>query len=178
MPFRLEKDIEQKYVELSAALGNHCIKMNVMGHKSRPDRLVVMRPGGVIWIEFKQPGKPLYPQQAWFQRELHKRQQIVETFDDEHNALLFTQACMEASRLSGGGGPAFADICLYGPSYEARPREDIYDAYDVEAPKALRDQQEIAGDCTLESLLQRLAARGGEMGQFPRAYLDRNSRPG
>jgi len=157
MPFRLEKEIEDKYVSLSTAIGNTCIKMNVLGHKSRPDRLVVLRYGGVIWIEFKQPGKALYPQQAWFQRELHKRCQIVETFDDEHHAIAFTQACMEAARLSGGGGPPWDHPSLFGPSYEARPREDVYDAYDIEAPESLRHQQEVAHSGSPESLLFRVA---------------------
>lgn len=172
--FRLETDIEKKYVEMSSGIGNHCIKMNVMGHKSRPDRLIVLKWGGVIWIEFKQPHKKLYPQQAWFQRELHKRQQIVETFDNEHNAILFTQACMAASQISGGGGPPFADPSLFGPSYEARPREDIYDAYDVETPEALRHQQEDACGCTLEGLLQRLAERGGQVGELLPPDLEYN----
>jgi hypothetical protein len=178
MPIWLEKDIEKRYVSMATALGNICIKMNVMGAKSRPDRLILLKPGGSIWIEFKQPGKGLYPQQAWFQRELHKRQQIVETFDNEHYAIQFTQACMEASRLSGGGGPTFFDPSLFGPAYGSRPRKDVYDAYNIEAPEALRNQQEVAGNRTVESLLQRLAERGGQVGEFLYTYMDDNTRYG
>ena len=150
--------------------------MNVMGNTSRPDRLVVLKYGGVIWIEFKQPGKGLYPQQAWFQRELHKRKQIVETFDNEHYAIQFTQACMVASQISGGGGPSFTDPSLFGPAYGSRPRKDIYDAFNIETPETLRYQQAAAGDRTAESLLQRLAERGGQVGEFLFTYMDDHTR--
>lgn len=154
----LERDIENKFVKMATAIGNDCIKMNILGHKSRPDRLIVLKPGGVVWIEFKLPGRPLYPQQAWYQRELHKRQQIVETFDNEHYAIRFIQACMEASRRSGSRGPPWDHPGLFGPSYEARPREDVYNAYDLEAPEALRRQQEDANHSAPESLLLSLAS--------------------
>lgn len=176
MSIWLEKDIEKRYVSMATALGNICIKMNVIGAKSRPDRLVLLKHGGVIWIEFKQPGKGLYPQQAWFQRELHKRQQIVETFDNEHYAIQFTQACMEASRLSGGGGPAFSDPSLFGPTYGSRPRKDVYDAYNIETPEALRRQQEDASGRSVKGLLQCLAKRGGQVGEFLYLNLDDNTR--
>lgn len=164
MLHKLETGIENKYVEMSTGIGNICIKMNVIGHKSRPDRLVVLKFGGIIWLEFKRPGEGLYPQQAWFHRELHKRCQIVETFDDEHRAIEFTQACMEAARLSGGGGPPWDHPSLFGPSYEARPREDVYDAHDFEAPEALRRQQEAAHSGSPESLLFRVAPRDRQVG--------------
>lgn len=172
MSFRLEARIEEKYVKMATAIGCMCIKLNVMGHKARPDRLVVLPVGGTIFIEFKALGKELYALQAYHQRELHKRKQIVETFDNEHNAILFTQAVMGAASISGGGGTSYADPSLYGPAYGSRPRQDIYDAYGVEAPEELRYQQEAAGDSTPQGLLLCLAQRGGKVEQLLRPDLD------
>jgi hypothetical protein len=167
MQFRLEKDIEKQYVKLATAIGCIPIKMNVMGAKNRPDRLVVLAPGGIIWVEFKKVGAKVYPGQAEFHRQLHERNQICETFDDADCAIAFTQACMESARLSGGGGPRYADPSLCGPTYGSRPREDIYSAFGLETPEELRHQQEAAGDSSPESLLQRMAEGSGEVEQLP-----------
>jgi hypothetical protein len=166
MQFRLEKDIENKYVKLATAIGCIPIKMNVMGAKNRPDRLVVLPVGGIIWVEFKKLGAEIYPGQAELHRQLHERKQICETFDDENYAIAFTQACVESARLSRGGGPRYAHPGLCGPSYGSRPREDIYSAFGFETPEELRYQQKVAGDCTAESLLLSLAQGNTEMGEF------------
>jgi hypothetical protein len=176
LKYLLEKDIEKQYVKLATAIGCIPIKMNVVGAKNRPDRLVCLAPGGIIWLEFKKPGAKVYPGQAEFHRQLHERNQICETFDDENYAIAFTQACMESARLSGGGGPCYADPSLCGPTYGSRPREDIYSAFGLETPEALRRQQEIAGDSTVEGLLQRMAARSGEVGEFRRSDSEYYSR--
>jgi len=178
MSFRLEKDIEKSFVKLATAIGCMCIKLNVLGHKARPDQLVILPVGGSIYIEFKRPGFGLYDLQAYHHRELHKRLQIVETFDNEHNALLFTQAVMGASSIPGGRGAAYDDPSLYGPAYGSRPRKDLYDAYGLEAPEALRHQQEIASGCTPQGLLQRLAERGGQVEQLLPFNVDYNTREG
>jgi hypothetical protein len=52
----LERTIEQKFVKWVTAQGYSCLKLNVLGRRSWPDRLVVLPRGRVVWIEFKRPG--------------------------------------------------------------------------------------------------------------------------
>lgn len=45
-------------------------KMNGYGHRSWPDRLIVLPGGAVVWIEFKREGESLTQDQTYLHRRL------------------------------------------------------------------------------------------------------------
>ena len=62
----LEKDIEAKFVREAKKLGCLCRKLNGMGARDWPDRLVLVPGGAILLIEFKRLGATLRPsQEAW-----------------------------------------------------------------------------------------------------------------
>lgn len=67
----LEKTIEAKFVKLAQARGCQCLKLNVIGRRSWPDRLVLVPGGKVLFIEFKRPGGLLTPGQELLHADLY-----------------------------------------------------------------------------------------------------------
>lgn len=64
----LEKQIEAKCKKIAERYGCHLVKWVSPGHRGVPDRILLM-PGQVVFLEFKQPGKKLSPlQRVWAQR--------------------------------------------------------------------------------------------------------------
>jgi hypothetical protein len=68
----LEKTIENKFVKWATQQGCMCLKLNVVGRRSWPDRLVLVPTGGMLLIEFKRPGGKLSPGQEMLHEELDK----------------------------------------------------------------------------------------------------------
>ena len=59
----LERDIENYLVAKVKRLGGECRKVEWIGRRGAPDRLVML-PGKAIWIELKRPGFTAAPHQA------------------------------------------------------------------------------------------------------------------
>lgn len=59
----LERDIEKLLVARVRALGGSAEKFTSPGRRSVPDRLVILPPGRVIFVELKSPGKKPTPAQ-------------------------------------------------------------------------------------------------------------------
>lgn len=59
----LERDIEKLLVARVKALGGSAEKFTSPGRRSVPDRLVILPPGRVIFVELKAPGKRATPAQ-------------------------------------------------------------------------------------------------------------------
>lgn len=59
----LERDIEKLLVARVKALGGSAEKFTSPGRRSVPDRLVILPPGRVIFVELKSPGKKPTPAQ-------------------------------------------------------------------------------------------------------------------
>ena len=66
----LEKTIENKFVKIAKDRGCKCLKINGLGQRSWPDRLVLIPNGGLVMIEFKKPGGKLTPGQEQLHEEL------------------------------------------------------------------------------------------------------------
>lgn len=60
----LEGDIEKRFVREAKKLGCMTRKLNGVGYRDWPDRLVMVPGGAIIFIEFKRPGEPLRESQA------------------------------------------------------------------------------------------------------------------
>lgn len=60
---KLERDIEKLLVARVKALGGTAEKFTSPGRRSVPDRLVILPPGRVIFVELKSPGKKPTPAQ-------------------------------------------------------------------------------------------------------------------
>lgn len=54
---KLERDIEDKYVEKAKLLGVRPLKMQIPGVRNHPDRQIFLWGGYSFFIEFKRPGE-------------------------------------------------------------------------------------------------------------------------
>ena len=63
-----ESTIEKHLVKLVKGLGWGCFKLNGPGDRGKPDRMVMMSGGRVVFVEVKAPGKKLSKLQShWFE---------------------------------------------------------------------------------------------------------------
>lgn len=68
-----EHSIESRAVKDLRAGGARVAKLNMMGQRSWPDRLVIALNGAHTYIEFKKPGEDLTPLQAELHQDLARR---------------------------------------------------------------------------------------------------------
>jgi hypothetical protein len=88
-----ESYIERETCKLLAQAGAVCVKVGVDGY---PDRLILLGPGRHMWIEFKQPGGVLRPNQVLRIRQLQARGDLVNVLDAVPDKAFFswiTVAC-------------------------------------------------------------------------------------
>lgn len=80
LPRRTEASIEDACVRYVTERGWLARKMNGLGFRSWPDRLMIpprTRSCGPIWVEFKRPGKELTVAQAELCDDLEERGELV-----------------------------------------------------------------------------------------------------
>lgn len=53
----LEKDLERKFKRWVERQGGWCLKFTPFGFVGIPDRIVMFKPGILIWVELKKAGK-------------------------------------------------------------------------------------------------------------------------
>ena len=82
----LERDIEKKACKGIRALGGITRKMNGLGFRSWPDRLIIGN-GFAFWIEFKRPGEEPTPLQRKLHDQLGRMSQTVYVFDNAEQAV-------------------------------------------------------------------------------------------
>ncbi len=66
----LEKDIEKDLVRAVKDLGGLALKFISPGNRGVPDRIVLLPPGRVYFVELKAPGRPYGPLQRWWRDKL------------------------------------------------------------------------------------------------------------
>lgn len=79
-----ESDIEKYLVARIKALGGECRKVQWVGRRGAPDRLVMLpadQPLTTAWIELKRPGEVAEPHQAREHERMGKMGQIVLVID-------------------------------------------------------------------------------------------------
>ena len=79
-----ERDIERALVERVKALGGEVRKVQWIGRRGAPDRLVMLPSTewrAPIWVELKAPGKPAEPHQAREHRRMRAMGQRVVVID-------------------------------------------------------------------------------------------------
>ena len=81
----LERDIEKSACKQIRALGGLTRKMNGLGFRSWPDRLIIGN-GFAFWIEFKRPGEEPTPLQKKLHKQLRKLGQKVYVLDSAIDA--------------------------------------------------------------------------------------------
>jgi len=89
-----EIDIENKFVRMAKEIGCKTRKLNGMGYKSWPDRLILCPGGAVVFIEFKKPGEGLRPAQGELHSEVHQIGHTWYTCDDADNAMEIVRNAM------------------------------------------------------------------------------------
>lgn len=75
-----ERDIEDYLVRRARELGGEVRKVQWIGRRGAPDR-VVFRPGPAVWIEIKAPGEKVKPHQAREHARMRSMGQRVEVVD-------------------------------------------------------------------------------------------------
>lgn len=85
---KLEKDIENKFVEECLKLGVNARKLSTPGEKGFPDRTVFLPNGRVFLVEFKKPGGKTSKHQDETIEELISLGHIVMVCDNYKDPLL------------------------------------------------------------------------------------------
>lgn len=79
-----ELDIENQLVQRLAEAGHFPLKFYSPGQPGVPDRLVLLKGGGVVLVEVKRPGdgrlRRAQPAMVQFLRDLGHRVEIIDTF--------------------------------------------------------------------------------------------------
>lgn len=75
----LEKMSESKFREYVRKDNNEYFKLNVMGRRGWPDRMVFMDNARILWLEFKREGEGLRKLQEYIHRKLRKKGHVVYT---------------------------------------------------------------------------------------------------
>jgi hypothetical protein len=83
----LEKKIEKKVCEYAKTKGFLTLKINVVGERGWPDRLLIDPDGWPVWIEFKAPGKEPDPIQIHRHGQLATRNHFVIVIDNEEEGI-------------------------------------------------------------------------------------------
>jgi hypothetical protein len=88
----LEKTIEARFVKEAKKLGCMVRKLNGMGARDWPDRLVLIPGGAVVLIEFKRPGAELRLSQMDFQDDARAIGHYVQVYQSWEAALAYVKA--------------------------------------------------------------------------------------
>jgi hypothetical protein len=81
--------VEQYLVERVKALGGECRKVQWLGRKGAPDRLVLL-PACTIWVELKAPGEKARPHQTREHERMRALGQcvvVIDSFEDVDSIL-------------------------------------------------------------------------------------------
>ena len=97
----VEVKIEERAVELAAALGVTGLKLNVKSNTGWPDRMFLIPGGHPFFIEFKQPGEEPEPRQRVVHAHLAYLQYDCETHDNAEEAAAAIKARLD-SAVKGG----------------------------------------------------------------------------
>ena len=76
-----EREIEQELVTKCLLAGGECRKVNWLGRRGAPDRIVMLPRAQAIWVELKAPGKRPEPHQAREHDRMRAMGQRVEVID-------------------------------------------------------------------------------------------------
>lgn len=91
MPLVIEKDIETRLKKRVEDLGGKCIKFNAVSEGGIPDRIVVLPPGQVAFVELKRPRggrlSPIQKYQIEKLRSLGCVVEVVKNYDDIESLL-------------------------------------------------------------------------------------------
>jgi hypothetical protein len=87
----LERDIENKFVKEVKKLGCKTRKLNGMGYKSWPDRLILCPGGAILFIEFKKPGEGLSELQQSLHSEVAEIGHVFKTYDSWEDAIKYVR---------------------------------------------------------------------------------------
>ena len=86
----LESVIERRFVGAMLRIGVRTLKLNLMGNRGYPDRLVILPKGRSVFIEFKKPKGVAEPApealQDYIHKQLRKLGHDVKVFDNDEKA--------------------------------------------------------------------------------------------
>ena len=94
---KFEKHIEEPFVKWCKSVGIKLRKMNGLGYRSWPDRMLCL-PGRPLFIEFKRPGKKATELQAIEIESLRELGYDAQVFDNFEAAREYTILCIEQIR--------------------------------------------------------------------------------
>ena len=76
-----ERDIERHLVRRVRELGGEVRKVQWIGRRGAPDRLVLLPGRRSVWVELKAPGKTAEPHQVREHNRMRRRGELVEVID-------------------------------------------------------------------------------------------------
>jgi len=105
MQILLESKIEKDVVKWAETVNILVVKMNLLGRRGWPDRLFVLPNGGILWVEFKRPGKTPEDLQDYVHRKLREHRQDVYVATRAFDTISYIKARMGAALVSEEGNP-------------------------------------------------------------------------
>lgn len=96
LPKKLESSVERSFVRRAEALVCRTRKLNGLGNRDWPDRLVLGPNEFFAFYEFKRPGKALRPTQEALRNDLAELGHQVHVFDDADAAVAHLKASLKA----------------------------------------------------------------------------------
>lgn len=79
---RLERSIENAVVKYAKKRDVESVKLNGMGKRSHPDRMLLGPNGGLLFIEFKREGEEPTPAQLYLHEKWRRLGHEVHVIDD------------------------------------------------------------------------------------------------
>lgn len=112
------------------------LKLNILGRKGFPDRMVLGRPAKILFMEFKQPGEKARPLQKYVHTLLRSLGFRVEVHDNVTEAVEAIKAYFRPKGCTDGG---------YKENIGEQRREGVSEAWegeDLSSPKSFSDTKE------------------------------------
>jgi hypothetical protein len=107
-PVRYESTVEYRFYNellkwgVKEGILIEVLKLNVVGRRGWPDRMILWQGEHVLFIEFKRPGEEARPLQSYIHQVLRRMGFSIAVFEDTKKALDYAQAKIRATTPPNG----------------------------------------------------------------------------
>ena len=102
-PVRYESTVEYRFYNellkwgVKEGILIEVLKLNVVGRRGWPDRMILWQGEHVLFIEFKRPGEEARPLQSYIHQVLRRMGFSIAVFEDTMEALKYAKAKIRSS---------------------------------------------------------------------------------